>query len=261
MMDPETFKFFERGGEFYLVAYVAEPKAELLRELPPREVLNSDHILLVGPARTMEIDRRLIPGVVSLREQEAAGEFRQALPRDHGAELRTLGHPILGVRIPRATIREANDEDTRALRAHLREKGKLAYEGAVAVLLIADQDHVRLNPFRFWAEMFDERVILGLSREEMARLAGKRLRSRARGWMRRLEFTDASGVPYTLDYGLPGPEPEAVRCLPEGARADSLEWLRQVREGYNISRMIAAVPPGGGSSLQGGVEVRGLGEL
>lgn len=238
-------RFFERGGEFILIAYVEDPRAETLQDLPRKEVLNADRIYLVSPSRTVEVDRRLVEKMFPLRFEETVTRVRWSLAREYGVE---TVEDALAVRVPRKSIREFNAEDTRAIKERFKG-GKGPYGDAASVLIIADGDHIRLNPYRFWAEVLSESVASGFTRAEMARWAWKRLRGR--GWSRGAEVVDGCGVVHELDLVRRRPR-GALRCYPEAASLDSFARLVQA---LGMAEGLAVVTEG---DLRGAGPVRAV---
>lgn len=227
-------RFFERGGEFVLIAYVDDPRVDTLRDLPRMEVLNSDRIYLVSPSRTVEVDRRLVEKMFPLRFDDAVTRSRWNLEREYGVG---TVEDALAVRIPRKSIVEFNADDTRAVKEKFKA-GKGPYADAPSVLLVADGDHIRLNPYKFWAEVLAESIASGLTRAEMARWAWKRLRGR--GWSRGAEVADACGVVHEVDLVKRRPR-AALRCYPE---AGNLESFSLLAGGLGLVEALAVVAEG-----------------
>ncbi len=227
-------RLFERGGEFVLIAYVDDPRAETLRDLPRKEVLNSDRIYLVSPSRTVEVDRRLVEKMFPLRLDEAVTRARWGLERDYGVG---TAEDALAIRVPRNSITEFNADDTKAVKEKFKG-GKGPHADAASVLVIADGAHIRRNPYKFCAEVLAEPVASGLTPAEMARWAWKRLRGK--GWIRGAEVADACGVVHELDLVKRRPR-AALRCYPG---AGSVESFARLAEALGLPEALAVVAEG-----------------
>lgn len=227
-------KFFERGGEFYLIAYVNEPKTEVIKELNPREVLNSDHVLLVAPNRTVEIGREMVVEMFPQRDEETVKHAREKMERDYDFHIIKSDYNVFAVRIPRQSVEDFTKEDGEIIKTKVHEIGRGAIEDAVSVFIIADKNWVKINPYRFMAEVFSERIIVGMSQAELKRLAHKKLR-RTHKVVRDLEIVDASGIPYGIDFmAIKEGEKNAVFCI-ENAGAEEIEKIETLVREIGIS--------------------------
>lgn len=83
------------------------------------------------------------------------------------------------------------DYDIHIIKSKVQELGKRAIEDAVSIFIIVDKNWVRINPYKFAAEIFAEKIILGMSQAEIKRLAYKKLH-RTHKVIRDLEIFDAS---------------------------------------------------------------------
>lgn len=245
-------RFFERGGEFVLMAYVDDPRTEVLRDLPRKELLSADRIYLVGPLRSVEVDKRLVGKLFPVGEGDLARRARSRLDREYGTG---MVEDVLAVRIPRSSVDGFRAEDAAAIRERFRGS-KAGYEEAVAALLVSDADHLRLNIYRFWAEAGVEPVPLGLTRAEMARWAWRRLRGR--GWLRSAEAVDGCGVAHEVDLVRRSPR-AALRCYVE-ASPDDVDSFARLAEALRFPEGLAVVS-GGEARGRGPVRVVHLKDL
>jgi hypothetical protein len=252
-------KFFERGGEFYLIAYVSEPKTEVIKELNPREVLNSDHILLVAPNRTVEIGREMVVEMFPQRDEDIVKLAREKMDRDYEVHIIKSDYNIFAVRIPRQGAEDFTKEDGDIIKSKVQEIGRGAIEDAVSVFIIADKNWVKINPYRFIAEVFSERIIVGISQAEIKRLAYKKLR-RTHKVVRELEILDASGIPYGIDFmAIKEGDRQAVFCT-ESASAEEMEKIETLVREIGISGVIVTGAKKG-ESKSDRVQVKTVSEL
>jgi hypothetical protein len=216
-------KFFERGGKFYLIAYVDDLGQETIKSLPPREALNSDHIILVAPNKTMEINSKMLQEYFPV-DESFIPLSRHKIDRNYGFVIEKKDFKNLLIRVPRKRMEDFSREDGERIKEIFLSKERKILDEIVWVYLVSDTNWVRINPYKFAGEIYGERT-LELSREELKRLAYKRLRKNYR-IRRDAKIMDASGIPFHIDFIL-GNETGVV-CMEE-VEEDKVELLEDLK--------------------------------
>lgn len=194
-MEPRVF---EKGTEICVVVEVEEPTISVLGEINPRYLLNSDRILLVGKDKLVEVSRDLIQQGLVEKEKTAVERARERIDRNYGTQFYQLASgDMLFIRIPRKSVREISEDDTKIVEEKLREIGEEELEKIVGLILVADEDHVRPNLYKVLREVFG-RSIPPLPYAHRKALAISHLTSTHR-IVRNLRVIDASCIPYTVE--------------------------------------------------------------
>jgi len=193
------------------------------------------------------------------RDEETVKHAMEKMERDYDVRIIKSDYKIFAVRIPRQSVEDFTKEDGDIIKSKVQEIGRGAIEDAVSVFIVADKNWVKINPYRFIAEVFSERIIVGLSQAELKRLAYKKLR-RTHKVVRELEVLDASGVPYGIDFmAIKGSDRQAVFCT-ENASAEEIEKIETLVREIGIGGVIVTGAKKG-ESKSDRVQVKTVSEL
>jgi magnesium chelatase subunit D len=84
-------------------------------------------------------------------DDELVQRLRRNLPRNYGIKVLHLGYPVLGLRIPRASVSHFSKQDTDILYENLYANMEQIRPGEIEdVCIVADSDHISIEPETFF---------------------------------------------------------------------------------------------------------------
>ncbi|MBE0524701.1 MAG: hypothetical protein IBX40_10265 [Methanosarcinales archaeon] len=191
---------------------------DLVSDLDIEDMKYIDSLLIIGGKKSVKVDSNLVEDLVGVKtkSQVIIDGIKEELDRDFGYKLYDRGpHKRLFIRLPIIEMKYFYETLTNKIKNIILTNDNFPpgnISDILSVYLIADENHVRLEPELFFQEIFgfkkpiekkefipqpSGKIIQGESHRELVELALKKLEEY--DIYRDIQLVDAAGLEYSFD--------------------------------------------------------------
>ena len=254
-------RYLKKGKELYLMIYPESERLDLkslFGGIPFKEILNSTYILVVvNEEEILKVGKETIYPMLEYyrtSEGEFADQVRDNTSRDFGFDVMEWNsHTSIAIRLPVEGLKDIEDHHGNVLMSKLIKVTKERNIGnIVAVFIVADEGHLRLNPSDFFKGLFKH----GKIEQKAIEALKKQFSAQDYTIHQDVDYPDGSGIYYPLD--LVGVNQEGKSLALKAMKSPTPGWielLSLLKDDIGFDKVILLTEESQVKGIDPGVEI------